>query len=160
MQQSLLSDSSKIKIIYCDAACVSNGEPDCITSIGIHDVETNKIYAELTKDTQIQTNNRAELIAISRSIDYALYMIKNGNAEYKDILIMSDSDVSVKCINGEWQPKKNLDLLIAVLEKIQQFLKHGGSFKLKWCRGHSDNEFNNIVDMAACKILEPYRKSK
>ena len=96
-------------IVYTDGACSMNGTPDAVSGIGIHFNKNNSLkIQDISKKLNIEkpTNNKAELYAIKEAID----ICKINNIKDK-IIIITDSDYSIKCITV-WFPiwKKNKDL--------------------------------------------------
>ena len=75
---------------------------------------------------------------------------------------MSDSQYSIKCAS-EWgvtwernnwmtasrEPVKNQDLVKAILGRIQDKERFGGTVSFKWVKGHDKSYGNNAADRLA-----------
>jgi len=112
-------------IVYTDGACSMNGTPNAVSGIGIHFNKNNSLkIQDVSKKLNIEkpTNNKAELYAIKEAID----ICKINNIKDK-IIIITDSDYSIKCITV-WYPiwkknkdsnKKNIEIISEIVESIK-----------------------------------------
>ena len=57
------------------------------------------------------------------------------------VLVISDSQILIRCASKEWKRKKNLDIWSQIDEVAQQM-----RVTFKWIRGHTGNEFNERCD--------------
>ena len=133
----ILQDSNTF-LIYTDGACKNNGSvkknKKIKAGIGVHYPLSNKYKLQdisMRLDIDNPTNNRAELIAIQKAIESC---IENNIKD--QIIIYTDSDYSMKCINvwyDQWvkqdllQGKKNIDLIKSIYDSsksLQIILKH------------------------------------
>ena len=62
----------------------------------------------------------------------------------KKFHIYSDSQYVIKCATGEYARKKNTDLW-----KEYEISSHGKKIKWTWVKGHSNDKYNEIVDVLA-----------
>lgn len=124
--------------IYTDGSCINNpgygGWAFCV----IGDIEICKSGGEPKS-----TNNRMELIAVIEAIKYIC----------KDCTIHTDSQLIMKCANGEWKRKNNLDLW-----KIYDNLTKNKKIEWEWVRGHDGNKYNELVDKLAKKEAKNMKK--
>jgi len=86
-----------------------------------------------------------ELAAIREALWWTI-----GNTENCSVMIYSDSQYAVNCINvwykhwldnGKINKKKNISLI----EKIIK-ISNGQICKFEWIKGHNKNKFNNMAD--------------
>lgn len=119
-------------------------------------INTNEIYTNYGGEANT-TNNRMELTAIIKGIE-------NAKERYPDkiidMYIYSDSAYIINCYEQKWykkwlsngwlnsnkQPVANQDLWEQLIPYFED--DNYEFFKVK---GHSINEFNNMVDKLACK---------
>ena len=82
----------------------------------------------------------------------ALYRLEEMGFRPEKITIFSDSEYTIRCMNGSWQRKKNTDLWPQV-DILSERLRRvtGGKYEVKWVRGHAGNEYNEIADELATR---------
>lgn len=101
-----------------------------------------------------QTNQRAELIAISRAFDVA--------PRDQDIRIITDSRYSISCITdwskrwrvndwrtSEGKPVENRDIIEPIVKQVNERAERGVSTRFLWTKGHAGNEGNEAADRLA-----------
>jgi len=111
-----------------------------------------------------QTNQRAELTAISRALDIA--------PRDRAVLLITDSMYAINCCtkwfvnwrNNNWQtavgkPVENRDLVESVLDKIAERTSVGSDTTFKWIKGHSNDEGNTAADRLALGAAEERRRT-
>lgn len=147
-------------IIYTDGACKHNGSDKAKAGIGVYFNKHNSIDIPNVSErlhTIKQTNNVAELTAILR----ALELCDKHNID-KKILIYTDSDYSMKCIEiwyPQWKKenkmkdRKNID----ILQKIDK-LYEKMDVKFKHIRSHTGltdihSKGNEMADRLAVQSL-------
>lgn len=143
--------------IYCDGACLSNGAEN--GGIGgwaflAFDADDFKEFIRLTGNESNTTNNRMELTAIARALQWTTQL----NVTDTVFTIFSDSAYVMNCFlqkwyvnwqNNNWQTSKCMPVLNQDLwEEIIPFFENP-RYSFKKVKGHSDNPFNNIVDILA-----------
>jgi len=141
--------------IYTDGACSGNPGPGgwayCIIDpqknkpLSIFGMEIPEIPDVVGKGGEEDTtNNRMELTAVLEAMErlfvYPLYKVDL----YTKVRVYTDSQLVIKCANGEYKRKKNLDLW----KKYDELSIHIG---VEWCwvKGHSGNFYNDFVDRIA-----------
>lgn len=138
--------------IYTDGSCIGNPGPGGWAFILLHDgaevAETGK-----TKDT---TNNRMEMMAIIKALEY----IRNKSGlTHEDltshkIILYSDSNLLMQSLNLGWKRKANLDLW-AKIDLLRAWL----DIEWTWVKAHATNKYNNKVDeLAQSSARKPSRK--
>ncbi|KII93313.1 hypothetical protein PLICRDRAFT_151900 [Plicaturopsis crispa FD-325 SS-3] len=149
-----LEDESGWDIVYCDGACKGNGQVGSVAGVGVwwgHNDPRN-IAERCPGD---QTNNRAELIAMSRVLETAPY-------RKRPLLIKTDSKYSMKCVK-DWMPKwiandfrtsknepvKNAELIRYLSGLLDARAKRGQKVQLEYVKGHSGDTGNDGADFCA-----------
>jgi len=101
-------------------------------------------------ETQVKENIQfVELYSIYRAMSFINKKIKEGVFD-KDIKveIKSDNLQSINILNEEVQERAIENLLL--IDKISQ-IRGKVDYTFSWVKGHADNEFNNMADLAAKK---------
>ena len=117
-------------IIYTDGACKNNGYKDREVSagIGVHFSRTNELSMDdISEKLDIvnPTNNKAELLAIDKSLELCI-----KNKINKNIVIYTDSQYSIDAITkwyDQWDKsgklhsggKKNIEYLTSIKDKLK-----------------------------------------
>ena len=117
-------------IIYTDGACKNNGYRDreVNAGIGVHFSKTNEISIDDVSqklDIENPTNNKAELLAIDKSLELCIQNKINGK-----IIIYTDSQYSIDAITkwyDQWEnsgklysgEKKNIEYLTLIKDKLK-----------------------------------------
>ena len=143
----------KIKI-YTDGACVGNPGPGGWAAVILTEKEKKEIFG----GSKLTTNNRMELTATIKALEYCEE--KEGEQpELKAIEIYTDS-IYVKDGITEWIKKweennwktadkknvKNVDLW----KKLKELVK-SNQVKWNWVKGHSNDPMNDLADKLAKK---------
>ena len=138
--------------IYSDGSCVNNGLPNAIASWSYVVVDENNNVQEACtgRVTGAQNNNRAELVAFIKALQY----IRN---ERNDSFIMHvDFEALYLYCNGKAKPKTNLDLY----RNISYLLNICGSrLQVEKVKAHKTqnniiNFINGLVDKMARKSVQ------
>ena len=136
-------------IIHTDGSNVFNGKP---WSYGGYGYVIEYAGAELDGGGSMEpnldepvTNNRAELLAIIRSLEVlATIGVKN-----ETIKVVSDSQLCVECANGNWRRKKNNDLWNEYSKVKHKLRLARNELSIEWIKGHAGHEMNERADVLA-----------
>jgi ribonuclease HI len=128
-------------LIICDGAGTIYSKPSGWASYIYYPDFKEMIL--LQGGSNFATNNYAELIPIINSLWYD--MAKHPlDMRRKYVKVVSDSEITVKCANGEYQPKSNLPLW-AALDKLKEMRYN---VKAEW-HPRCSNEFLTECDRIA-----------
>jgi ribonuclease HI len=122
--------------IYTDGSCI--GQKGGWAYIIINDEEN--IISNSGRVPKNATNNRMELTACLKAIEKIIELKLNG----KKITIFTDSQYVITVLSCKKQFTINEDLIT----KIRDIL-HLVDLEFKWVKAHSDNFFNESVDIMA-----------
>ncbi len=122
--------------IYTDGSCI--GQKGGWAYIIINDEEN--IISNSGRVPKNATNNRMELTACLKAIEKIIELKLNG----KKITIFTDSQYVITVLSCKKQFTTNEDLIT----KIRDIL-HLVDLEFKWVKAHSDNFFNESVDIMA-----------
>lgn len=127
-------------LVYTDGSCVRNrygGWAFCI----VGDDEDTIVFG--SEDNT--TNNRMELRAVLELLEYLEDLEEDkGNKLDKNLEIQIDSLLTMNCATKKWKRNKNLDLW-----KQYDKLSKNYNINFVWVKGHSGDEYNEIVDKYA-----------
>ena len=126
--------------LYTDGACIPNPGEMAIGGVLVYRGHTKEYSQKIGKGT----NNIAELTAIQQG----LALIKNKSVP---VTIISASQYALNCLNGKWNPKKNIELINDIKKSIKSFK----SVSFKWVKGHNGNRYNERADSLANQYF-PY----
>ena len=149
--------------IYTDGSCVNNGLKTATAgwSFVVTTKEDNMLLASTGRVYGKQDNNRAELTALIRGLEYA----KNDNRVHRGekYTIFTDFEMNYLLYKGKIEAKKNLDLI----NQIQALFRQCSDFvTVEKVKAHEQTnmfEFiNGIADKLARKNanINAYRRSK
>jgi ribonuclease HI len=122
--------------IYTDGSCI--GQKGGWAYIIINEEEN--IISNSGRVPKNATNNRMELTACLKAIEKIIELKLNG----KKITIFTDSQYVITVLSCKKQFTTNEDLIT----KIRDIL-HLVDLQFKWVKAHSDNFFNESVDIMA-----------
>lgn len=108
--------------------------------------DNDVITYEESKSFKLTTNNRMELMAVIRALEYINIDYMKKHYDDKEVIIHSDSQLVVNTINSGWRRNKNIDLW-KIFDETMNITKNNG-FRTTFIKvkGHSNNVFNNHVD--------------
>lgn len=141
--------------IYTDGAISNNGQKNATGGwafLALDDFD-NEIHREKGK-VESATNNICELTAVLKGCEYSL----GSRAGSEKVVVFSDSAYIVNCYKDKWYKKwKENGWLTSkktpVLNRTlwEQLIPYFDDplFDFKKVKGHSTNQFNNIVDQMA-----------
>ncbi|KAM5441105.1 putative ribonuclease H [Microsporum ferrugineum] len=141
--------------IYTDGSALRNGTARARAGVGVYfgpDDESRNVSEPLAGSRQ--TNQRAELTAISRALDIA--------PKHRDVTIFTDSKYSIDCVTVwyiNWQrnnwvtsaqkPVENKDLVQSILAKIEERKSLKVKTLFEWVKGHNKDAGNEAADRLA-----------
>lgn len=142
--------------IYTDGSSRGNGQNGARAGYGVYygDNDKRNVSAPLTDGPQ--TNQRAELAAITHALRNA------STSSDKKVHIHTDSQYALKALN-EWgdnwdrngyrtaqgQPVVNKDLVKEGRQLMREIKSQGGEVKMSHVKGHSTTYANNMADKLA-----------
>ena len=141
--------------IYSDGSCISNGLPNATASWSyvVTDSNNNIIEASTGRVQGTQNNNRAELIAFIKALQYVRNEIHNT------YIMHVDFEALYLYCNGKARPKSNIDLY----RRISYLLKVcGPRIQVKKIKAHKTQDsithfINGLVDKLARKSIELFQ---
>ena len=138
--------------IYTDGSCIGNPGPGGWAAV----ILDGALKKELFGGDKSTTNNRMELTAAIKALEYCLILQKNSFLN-KEIKIFTDSLYVKKGItewiknwkNNNWKTAdkkvvKNIDLWRNLKE-----LSESKKISWHWIKGHSDHPMNDLADKLA-----------
>lgn len=134
-------------IVFTDGACINNGKSNARASWAAVFPENPALDISGLLDDPIQTNNRAEFMAVIKALE-----VSSG-----PIHIYTDSLLVLKVSKGEWNAKKNLDLV----EKLKK-LTNGRDVEWTHVMAHTRrtdwcSTWNDVADKRAESLLKKER---
>jgi ribonuclease HI len=130
-------------VIYTDGSCNPNPGRGAWAHITLNpDGDWSVSGGELET-----TNNRMELMAVVEALRF--------HPDKKDIMIYTDSQLTMKCAEGEWKRNKNLDLW----EEYDKVSK-GKNVVFKKVKAHDGDKYNELVDKLASSFWKEFLKKK
>ena len=138
--------------IYTDGACVGNPGPGGWAAVILFDNKKKELFG----GEKLTTNNRMELTAAIKALDYCSNEEKK-QLSLKQIQIYTDSNYLKEGITtwiNKWEKNnwktsdkknvKNIDLW----KKLREFEKVN-QIEWTWIKGHSKNPMNDLADKLA-----------
>ncbi|KAF8640496.1 hypothetical protein AX17_000158 [Amanita inopinata Kibby_2008] len=149
-----IADESSWDVVYSDGACKGNGKSGSLAGIGVWwgPNDSRNISERCPGE---QTNNRAELLAISRVLE-TTPMTKTP------LLIKTDSQYSINCFKSwlraweknnfrtaQGQPVKNLGIILYISALLDARACFGQRLRLQYVKGHAGITGNEGADALA-----------
>lgn len=141
--------------VYCDGSSgAGGGKPGGWAWVIVHN---GKPVATDLGGSPSTTNNIMELTGAVEGLKALLEFRNRGDLQADAIELLSDSQYTLGCASGEWNPTKNLDLVNELLALVK-FLKP----QLRWVRGHTGDTWNERCDSLAhrAKLAEKRKISE
>uniref|UniRef100_A0A6C0JVQ9 ribonuclease H n=1 Tax=viral metagenome TaxID=1070528 RepID=A0A6C0JVQ9_9ZZZZ len=158
--------------VYTDGACSKNGKSDSRASWAFYFPSHSRFSSSgRVPDGQLQTNQRAELMAISECVQASE---KHFDVSNTYLHIYTDSMYSKKCltewisawIRNKWRTSQGGDVQHRdLIEDTYTRLSKFKSFSIIHVKAHTGNDDdrsknNHIVDRLAASVLNPEEKEK
>jgi ribonuclease HI len=131
--------------VFTDGACSGNPGP---AGVGVV-LYYNEHKKEISKFIGNATNNIAELTAIKIGLEAIKSTYRN-----LPVIIYTDSAYCHGLFTKDWNPKKNIELIMDIRSLIVQF----SDIEFKHVKGHSDNPGNNKADILATSAIQRTKK--
>lgn len=144
--------------MYTDGACSGNPGRGGWAVVAFD--ENDHRIMQLSGGYRLTTNNRMEIMAVSRGLEKLMSRLQSENPKDTDIkvTVYSDSQLVVNTMNQGWAQKTNTDLWNQ-LEQILETISNNGRLNITVeyvkVKGHSDNSKNNLVDQIAVAASQP-----
>lgn len=138
-------------LIFTDGACAGNGTKNARAgwAYGVYDEKTLKMtYSQKGKVEGTQSNNRAELMAICKALEY----ISSINTT-DTIAIYSDSEISIKGLKGECARNANKDIWHKIELLCETINQKRLNINVNFIESHKNStpyhQLNNEIDKLA-----------
>ncbi|KAG5372112.1 Ribonuclease H [Yarrowia sp. C11] len=141
--------------VFVDGACSSNGTPNAKAGYGLYFGENNPWNVAAPVDGASPTNQKAELLAVSKA--YQLLEKRRTGNSYE---ILTDSQYAIDCLTKwryEWQknswktsegkPVENSSVIKACVKVMDRLAEQG--HELKKVQGHGGSKGNKKADALA-----------
>lgn len=143
-------------LVYTDGSTYENPGVGGFAYVALN-WNKSEIIRKYSKFLDITTNNQAELLAIIYSVEWFL----DNYSEGKELIIFSDSEISVKGasewmyrwdkenwikknpVTGKCYPRPNKKLWIRLYESV---IKNKDRIHFNWIRGHNGDTYNELAD--------------
>ena len=146
-----MQEEIKATIIYTDGACKGNPGPG---GWGAYIISESNLKKELFGYDKITTNNRMELTAAIKALEYF--------QECKKIHLFTDSNYLKQGItiwikawkNNNWKNKQKKNVKNSDLWKKLDHLNNYHTINWNWVKAHNGNPGNEKADFLANKAIE------
>ena len=140
--------------IYTDGACIGNPGPGGWAAIILEDKEKKELFG----GEKLTTNNRMELTAAIKALEYCVQQEK-GQLSLKQVQIFTDSSylkdgITLWINNWEknnWKTADKKNVKNVDLWKKLKELNKSNQIEWNWVKGHSEDPMNELADSLAKK---------
>ena len=140
--------------IYTDGACSGNPGPGGWAAIILNDGKEKK---RIFGGEKLTTNNRMELTAAIKGLEYSIHLDNERPSMIKKIIIYTDSTYLKNGITvwvkswekNNWKTADKKNVKNIDLWKQLKTLIQSKKVDWRWIKGHSDNQMNNLADRLA-----------
>jgi len=140
--------------IYTDGACSGNPGPGGWAAIILNDGKEKK---RIFGGEKLTTNNRMELTAAIKGLEYSIHLDNERPSMIKKIIIYTDSTYLKNGITvwvkswekNNWKTADKKNVKNIDLWKQLKALIQSKDVDWRWVKGHSDNQMNNLADRLA-----------
>ena len=95
------------------------------------------------------TNNKAELLAVIWALERYSGILVDGQLEHEDMIIRTDSILTLNIATGIWRAKSNVDLWERFERAMERREKRGLATQFQHVKGHGPDPFNREADRLA-----------
>ena len=95
------------------------------------------------------TNNKAELLAVIWALERYSGLIVDGDVSHEDMIIRTDSILTLNIATGVWRAKSNVELWERFERAMERREKRGLATQFQHVKGHGTDPFNREADKLA-----------
>jgi len=140
--------------IYTDGACSGNPGPGGWAAIILNEGKEKK---RIFGGEKLTTNNRMELTAAIKGLEYSIHLDNEQPSMIKKIIVYTDSTYLKNGITvwvkswekNNWKTADKKNVKNIDLWKQLKLLIQSKEVDWRWVKGHSDNQMNNLADRLA-----------
>lgn len=150
----LKKTNEKNVIVYCDGACIKNGQPGAKAGVGIY--FPNKEYVDISEkvpSNEKQTNQVAELYAAIRALEIVqsdFHLTIFTDSKY---VIGCATEWKVKWKKNNWKKKGGEIKNLEIIKKLDRLL-NGRIVEWNHVSGHSGIKGNEMADKLATDSIK------
>ena len=141
-------------VIYTDGACIGNPGPGGWAAVVLNDGKEKK---RIFGGEKLTTNNRMELVAAIKGLEYCIDQDNKQTSLIKKITIYTDSAYLKDGITtwikswekNNWKTSDKKNVKNKDLWKELQILVKLKEVDWKWIKGHSNDPMNDLADRLA-----------
>ena len=140
--------------IYTDGACIGNPGPGGWAAVIIEKDKNEELFG----GEKMTTNNRMELTAVIKALEYCNFKI-DEQPDFKYLKIFTDSTYVKEGITvwinkwekNNWKTSDKKNVKNVDLWKTLKELSKSRQINWEWVKGHSGNPMNELADSLAKK---------
>lgn len=113
---------------------------------GVREPLTAAIHKAQSGGEAETSNNRMEMMAILKGLDYIGWSVVGGVHVDFEVEVCSDSQYALNMAAGTWNASSNLDIVNTLRAVVTELRMAGVKVKFSWVRGHNGEPYNELVD--------------